>query len=173
MADDQLHVLLVEDHKDQAELVEDILASLKQYRVQMRHEERLSSAKLALRERSFDLILLDLNLPDSRGLPVVREVRANADSAPIIVLTNVQDEAVAGFPVDPPEVPVTTPLELRDILNLCLPTGALDDTGHGQLLRPEVVENLQAHRVAQGPEALSDLVERRVRSEDELMLEQP
>ncbi len=95
MPDEQLHVLLVEDSRDQAELVEDILASTGPYRATVTHEERLSNALKRLDEARFDLILLDLNLPDCRGLDGVRQTRAKAGAAPIIVLTNVEETSVA------------------------------------------------------------------------------
>jgi diguanylate cyclase (GGDEF)-like protein/PAS domain S-box-containing protein len=95
VSDEALHVLLVEDSRDQAELVEDILASIEHYRASVQHEERLSGALQRLNRERFDLILLDLNLPDRNGLTVVRETKARAGAAPIIVLTNVDEETVA------------------------------------------------------------------------------
>ena len=76
MSHETLRVLVVEDSRDQAELVEDILASIAHYHATVTHAERLASALRLLDTESFDLILLDLNLPDSRGLAVVRETRA-------------------------------------------------------------------------------------------------
>ena len=85
----------MEDSRDQAELIEDVLASIDQYETTVRHEERLSAALHQLGHDRFDLVLLDLNLPDRRGLDVVRETRARAGVMPIIVLTNVEEEGVA------------------------------------------------------------------------------
>ena len=45
------------------------------------------SAAAALRSGTFDLVLLDLGLPERDGLAVLRELRARGDSTPVIVLT--------------------------------------------------------------------------------------
>jgi DNA-binding response OmpR family regulator len=48
-----------------------------------------------------DAVLLDLNLPDGSGLPVLREARARGDRTPVLVLTarNRTDERIAGLDV--------------------------------------------------------------------------
>lgn len=48
---------------------------------------RLEDAETALRVSPFDLILLDLMLPDGRGIPFLKERRANGDVTPVIILT--------------------------------------------------------------------------------------
>lgn len=48
---------------------------------------RLSSAEDALAGASFDLILLDLMLPDGRGIPFLRKLRARGSVTPVIILT--------------------------------------------------------------------------------------
>ena len=47
----------------------------------------LSSAREALEEDRFDLLILDVNLPDGSGLDLLRQVRAEGDAAPAILLT--------------------------------------------------------------------------------------
>jgi DNA-binding response OmpR family regulator len=46
-----------------------------------------------------DAVLLDLNLPDGSGLPVLREARARGDRTPVLVLTarNRTEERIAGL----------------------------------------------------------------------------
>ena len=46
----------------------------------------LAAARQALQAQAFDLLLLDMNLPDGSGLDLCREVRRTA-SVPIIFLT--------------------------------------------------------------------------------------
>lgn len=48
---------------------------------------RLDSAEDALAGANFDLILLDLMLPDGRGIPFLRKLRAAGVGTPIIILT--------------------------------------------------------------------------------------
>lgn len=47
----------------------------------------LSSAREALEEDRFDLWILDVNLPDGSGLDLLRQVRAEGDATPVILLT--------------------------------------------------------------------------------------
>ncbi|WP_439154404.1 response regulator transcription factor [Yoonia sp.] len=48
---------------------------------------RLDDAQDALRGAGFDLILLDLMLPDGRGVPFLSRLRASGDVTPVIILT--------------------------------------------------------------------------------------
>ena len=47
----------------------------------------LAKAREALAEERFDLLILDVNLPDGSGLDLLRQVRAAGDSTPVILLT--------------------------------------------------------------------------------------
>ncbi len=48
---------------------------------------RLDEAGEYLASASYDLVLLDLMLPDGRGLPFLREMRKRGDVTPVIILT--------------------------------------------------------------------------------------
>ncbi len=48
---------------------------------------RLDTAGDALAGTSYDLILLDLMLPDGRGIPFLKSLRARGDVTPVIILT--------------------------------------------------------------------------------------
>ncbi|WGV17566.1 response regulator transcription factor [Fuscovulum ytuae] len=48
---------------------------------------RLDAAADAMATAHHDLILLDLMLPDGRGLPFLRSLRARGDSTPVIIMT--------------------------------------------------------------------------------------
>lgn len=49
--------------------------------------KRLDDAADAIAGASFDLVLLDLMLPDGRGIPFLRKLRARGDVTPVIILT--------------------------------------------------------------------------------------
>ncbi|MEO8684744.1 MAG: response regulator transcription factor [Devosia sp.] len=53
--------------------------------------QRLDDARLALATVSYELVLLDLNLPDGRGLDLLRELRAARNPVPVII-TTAQDQ---------------------------------------------------------------------------------
>lgn len=90
-----IRVLLVEDSKPQARLVELFLEESAPLIFQAERAERLSKAKNALQVGSFDIVLLDLSLPDSDGMDTVKAVREQNRQIPIVVLTGLQDEAMA------------------------------------------------------------------------------
>ncbi len=48
---------------------------------------RLDAAREALAVAVYDLVLLDLMLPDGRGIPFLRALRARGDVTPVIILT--------------------------------------------------------------------------------------
>ena len=95
MDQDSLKVLLIEDNAAQAELVEEILAGLREPAYVIENVTRIGAAESRLQAAHFDVILLDLHLPDSDGPAGVERVLKEAPVTPIIVLTNVEDEQVA------------------------------------------------------------------------------
>jgi signal transduction histidine kinase len=96
---EDLAVLLVEDNPGDVRLIErhvermdtELLAS----GVQLRSVERLSAAVEALDAGEFDLVLLDLGLPDSQGLATLETVDQHAERLPVIVLTVLDDKSTA------------------------------------------------------------------------------
>jgi signal transduction histidine kinase len=90
------HVLLVEDSPSDAFLVEDALGQVGVVRFDLEQVTRISEAKEILGRKRFDVILLDLNLPDAEGVDTLLKIRDMANSVPIVVFTGVDSEAV-GF----------------------------------------------------------------------------
>ncbi len=93
MSNDVTSVLLVEDNTADAYLLEKFLLSVEQ--IELTQVECLNQAIDYLQEAKFDAILLDLSLPDSRGLDTVRKVHWARPEIPILVLTGLDDEEVA------------------------------------------------------------------------------
>ncbi len=85
-----VHLLLVEDDPGDARLVQALVRSARDLDVHV--EDRLERAVSHLGAHEVDLVLLDLGLPDSRGLETVRAVRRQAPHVPIVVLTGHDDE---------------------------------------------------------------------------------
>jgi len=90
----RLHILLVEDEPGDALLVEmPLLAQRPPCR--LTRAASLAEALAANREDdAFDVILLDLSLPDSSGFSTVASIRNAYPASPIIVLTGLDDPAV-------------------------------------------------------------------------------
>jgi diguanylate cyclase (GGDEF)-like protein/PAS domain S-box-containing protein len=100
MAADELKVLLVEDNPAEAHLIRDMLSRANGHRFAVEHVQRVQAALERLGTRDhFDVVLLDLFLPDGGGLPLFREVHQRASDVPIVILTNMQDEEVAASAV--------------------------------------------------------------------------
>jgi DNA-binding response OmpR family regulator len=55
----------------------------------------LGEALIRVSEERFDAVLLDLSLPDARGLDALAGMRRRAPSIPIVVMTGLSDEALA------------------------------------------------------------------------------
>jgi len=90
-------LLLVEDNPGDAHLLREMLNNEKDSQdTALTHVERLSEAEKFLAEHTVDIILLDLGLPDAQGLGAVRRARAVAPHVPLVVLTGMDDEALAG-----------------------------------------------------------------------------
>lgn len=89
------HILLIEDNPCDAELLEVVLRSEAHAEAQIDRVKRLSEALERLRAHSFDLVLLDLTLPDECGLRVFQAVQEVAPHLPIVILTGLADEALA------------------------------------------------------------------------------
>jgi two-component system sensor histidine kinase UhpB len=87
--------LLVEDNPGDAGLVADLLEFAGTREQRHAHVPNLARAHDLMAAQSFDVVLLDLNLPDGFGVDCVKAIRARAPSVPIVVLTGVDDDALA------------------------------------------------------------------------------
>jgi signal transduction histidine kinase len=96
MADPQTYrVLLVEDSPADARLAREVLAEGQRYDFEVSEASTLAAALALLAQREFDVVLLDLSLPDSLGIDGVMRIRAQNDTIPIVVLTGLDDEDAA------------------------------------------------------------------------------
>lgn len=90
----QYSVLLVEDSPTDAEFIMQALGNADEIRFNLQHVPDLSTAVGAIPGGDFDVVLLDLGLPDAEGMDAVRTVCGNHPDVPVVVLTgNSSDEA--------------------------------------------------------------------------------
>lgn len=90
-----LRVLLIEDDLDDVLLVEEALRDHTAQPYAVTHTPTLTAAIERLEHDRYDIILLDLSLPDSQGIDTFVELLPCRVGAPIIVLTGLHDNAMA------------------------------------------------------------------------------
>lgn len=91
----KIKVLHVEDNPGDARLMREILSEAPTPHFELTHVERMSDAVDRLGIEHFDVILLDLSLPDVQGLQTVYRMCGAAPEVPIVVLTGLDDESLA------------------------------------------------------------------------------
>ena len=91
----QISILLIEDDLAEARLLQEILKNFNLDRFLLSHVKRLQIAINLLQKEAFDLVLLDLTLPDSQGLSSVELLVDNFPHLPVVVLTNTKDNQLA------------------------------------------------------------------------------
>jgi two-component system, OmpR family, alkaline phosphatase synthesis response regulator PhoP len=110
-------IALVEDDSDIAYTIRLNLRKEKGFQVE--HYVSGISALAALHEKPFDLVILDLNLPDIDGLAICRELRSQEDTRriPIILLTARTEERdkLLGFEIGADDY-ITKPFSMRELL---------------------------------------------------------
>src|SRR5436305_1280996 len=94
MTERNISVLLVEDSAADARYVKELMPRLLYTIV---HTSTLSEAQAAISEKqnAFDVILLDLSLPDGNGIDSLQTMFEVASTVPILILTGLEDEAMS------------------------------------------------------------------------------
>ena len=86
---------MVEDNPGDARLLREALAETGSIQFDSTHVGRLSEALRRLGDERFEIILLDLSLPDEQGLHTVVRVHRQVPNLPIVVMTGLEDEQLA------------------------------------------------------------------------------
>lgn len=87
-----LNILLIEDNPGDAFLIKFYLEDSVLKFARLLHAEYLKTAIDLLQHNEFDVILLDLNLPDSKGIETLESVLEASQGSVVIVLTGLNDE---------------------------------------------------------------------------------
>lgn len=95
MNEKTIKALLIEDDDDDVFLLRESLADAEVESFRLTHADRLSSGLECLTKEEFDVILLDLNLPDIRGLDTFTCLHTQVPHIPIVVLSGLDDETIA------------------------------------------------------------------------------
>ena len=89
-----MRVLLVEDDRDYAAM---LVAELDAAVVEVQRAGSLAAAQVELSRAQFDVVLLDLGLPDSAGLATFETLHAAVPEMPMVILTGNTDDGLAAL----------------------------------------------------------------------------
>lgn len=95
MKERSIDLLLIEDDSDDAELVAAHLEGIEAFTVRLKVAGTLEEFSGLTEDSDWDLILLDLSLPDSEGLETLESVRLQKPDIPVVVLTGAESERIA------------------------------------------------------------------------------
>lgn len=98
--DARLRVLLIEDSPSDAELLEIALRNELRTPFVLTHVDTLAEGLGALQASRFDVLLLDLSLPDNVGLEGASRVLEEFPNLPIVILTGARDESLGPRAID-------------------------------------------------------------------------
>ena len=90
-----LNILMIEDNPGDVRLVRETLTNDRRWPFRLVSEGRLADGVRRLESETFDMVLLDLGLPDGRGLATFEDVQSHAPAVPIVVLTGSDDQDTA------------------------------------------------------------------------------
>ncbi|NYB53116.1 MAG: PAS domain S-box protein [Methanobacteriaceae archaeon] len=104
MINNTIHVLLVEDNPGDASLIKEMFKDIPKIHFKIVHTIRLQDAINIINApkgvegsslEKIDIVLLDLQLPDSDGIETFNRMNSIAPEIPIIILTGLEDEEFA------------------------------------------------------------------------------
>lgn len=93
--DKSIKILIIEDDAGDRLLLQQVLSETGGVSYKLHIAERLTQAMEMLGQNSCDIILLDLNLPDSSGIRTFEEFFDKHKDIPIVILSGLTDELVA------------------------------------------------------------------------------
>ena len=92
---EHIKVLLAEDNPADARWLRAAVSEAGTVRLELVQTMRLDEALTRLHDELFDVVLLDLGLPDSQGLDTFQRVHREVPAVPVVVLSGIDDETVA------------------------------------------------------------------------------
>lgn len=94
LIDKSLSILLVEDNPGDVVIIKELLKSTG-VSFSLKHVPTLRETLLLCVENEYDIVLLDLGLPDSLGLETLKKMQVFNVRCPVVVMTGLDDEDIA------------------------------------------------------------------------------
>jgi two-component system, cell cycle response regulator len=95
MVANPIKILAIEDDLEYASLLHVVICEVNPNLFELTHVDNLSEALSLLTQHNFDLVLLDLFLPDSLGLDTFFKIHSNLQDTPLVIITGLNDKSVA------------------------------------------------------------------------------
>jgi DNA-binding NarL/FixJ family response regulator len=93
--EENIKVLLIEDNPSDAQILQEVLSQVFSPVFDITHVDSLNDGLQHLAWEDFDVVFLDLSLPDGSGVEILLQVQAVAPHRPILVMTGLDDEDIA------------------------------------------------------------------------------
>jgi len=145
-----IRVLLIEDNPGDARLIREMLAEARGGLFDLECADRLSTGLERLAAGGIDVVLLDLGLPDGQGLDTFVRAHTQAPDVPFVVLTGLDDEALAVQAVE---------AGAQDYLV----KGQVDSTPLGRALHHAIERKRAEQALKEYSERLEEMVEERTK----------
>ena len=95
MSKESIRVLVIEDDTNHVRLVQAYLERSKHYDYEMMSRHNAASGIACISDNDFDVVLLDLGLPDSKGLETLQSIQSLRPGLPVVIHSALADEAIA------------------------------------------------------------------------------
>jgi serine phosphatase RsbU (regulator of sigma subunit) len=90
-----VRILLVEDNRGDVRLIQELLGEASGFPYELENADRLAGGMARLARGGIDIVLLDLTLPDARGLDTFLRLHGVAPKVPTVLLSGLDDENLA------------------------------------------------------------------------------
>lgn len=88
-------ILMIEDNYGDVRIIQEMLSDVKGFKFDFKHADTLEMGIKHLKNDEFDVLLLDLNLPDNYGIDTFFKAQKTAPNLPIVIFSGAADEKVA------------------------------------------------------------------------------
>lgn len=149
------HILIIDDDEDLSFIIRDMLES---YGYEVSHAENAAAAFDMLSENRYHLVLLDINLPETTGFEICRELR-KVSSVPVIFASarTSETDRITGFDIGGDDY-LPKPYSMKELLAR---VNALIRRAHGFTGQEKIVTfgdihvNITSRTVTKGKQAIS------------------
>lgn len=92
---DVIRILMIEDNYTDVRIIQEMLKDVGNFNFNFKHADSLEKGFECIKNNEFDVLLLDLNLPDSYGIDTFFKAQENIPNLPIVIFSGAADEKVA------------------------------------------------------------------------------